>query len=59
MKLFAVLAIVLAFVVLLVAALVFRSGKASGLLRTLRNAALLYIALVFALGVFTFFRRNL
>ncbi len=59
MKLFAVLAIVLAFVVLLVAALVFRSGKASGLLRTLRNAALLYIALVFALGVFTFLRRNL
>ena len=59
MKLFAVLAIVLAFVVLLVAALIFRSGKASGLLRTLRNAALLYIALVFALGVFTFLRRNL
>ena len=59
MKLFAVFAIVLAFVVLLVAALVFRSGKASGLLRTLRNAALLYIALVFALGVFTFLRRNL
>ncbi len=59
MKLFAVLAIVLAVVVLLVAALVFRSGKASGLLRTLRNAALLYIALVFALGVFTFLRRNL
>ena len=59
MKLFVVLAILLALVVLLVAAFVFRSRKASDVLRTMRNAALLYIALVFALGVFTILRRNL
>ena len=50
MKLFLIQAIVLAVVALVVLALIFRSGRAKGILVTLRNAAWLYIALILALG---------
>ncbi|MBI2766181.1 MAG: hypothetical protein HYX53_09750 [Chloroflexi bacterium] len=45
-------ALVLLALVLAVMALVFRNQRARSVLRTLRNAAWLYIALVFALGIY-------
>ncbi len=59
MKFFVVQALILALVVLMVSAFVFRSRRARDILRTMRNALLIYIALIFALGIVTLIRRNL
>lgn len=58
MRWFLLQAIVLAAVVLVVMGFVFRSQRARDLLRTLRNAALIYIALVFALGMYRFWQQG-
>ncbi len=59
MKFFVVQALILALVVLMVSAFVFRSRRARDILRTMRNALLIYIALIFALGIVTLIRRNM
>lgn len=59
MRLFLVQASVLGAVALVVMALVFRNQRARDLLRTLRNVAWVYIALVFALGLYRLWQQGL
>ena len=59
MRLFLVQAAVLGAVALVVMALVFRNQRARDLLRTLRNVAWVYIALVFALGLSRLWQQGL
>jgi hypothetical protein len=59
MKFVLVEAVVLAFAMLVVAAVVFRSKGARGMLHKLRDAALLYVILIFLLGIVTYWRRVL
>ena len=59
MKLILVEAVVLAFAMLVVAAFVFRSKGARGMLQKFRDAALLYVILIFLLGIVTYWRRVL
>ncbi|MFN0145995.1 MAG: hypothetical protein ACKVT1_05760 [Dehalococcoidia bacterium] len=56
MKVLLVQAVVAAFVVLIVAAVVFRSTGARGMLGKLRDGIVLYVILIFLLGMFTYFR---
>jgi hypothetical protein len=56
-RFFVIEAAVLAAVSLGVAAFVFRSARARNVLRTLRNAAWLYIALVFLFSAVELIRR--
>lgn len=58
-RLFFVQALILAAVVVAVAAVFFQSRGARELLRTLRNAAWVYVALLFVLGGIEVIRRNL
>lgn len=57
MKFFLLQLVILTAVVLVVLAVVFREQRARGLLRTLRNAAWLYIAAIAALGLVELARR--
>lgn len=59
MRLFLVQAAVLGAVALVVMALVFRNQRARDPLRTLRNVAWVYIALVFALGLYRLWQQGL
>ena len=56
MRLFLVQALVITIVVLVVAAFVFRSARARRTLDFVRDAVLLYVIAILALGLFTFFR---
>lgn len=59
MRVFLAQAAVLLGAVLVVMAFVFRNQQARGLLRTLRNAALIYIALMLALGLYRLWQQGL
>ncbi|MFN8506372.1 MAG: hypothetical protein U0547_02245 [Dehalococcoidia bacterium] len=59
MRVFLAQAAVLLGAVLVVMAVVFRNQQARSLLRTLRNAALIYIALVLALGLYRLWQQGL
>ncbi len=52
------MALVLLIVTLVVAAVVFRSGRAARLLHRLRDFILLYVLVIVALGLFTYFRQR-
>jgi len=52
-------AVILAAIVVAIAAIVFQSSSARELLKTLRTAALVYVALLFVLGGIEVVRRNL
>lgn len=58
MRVLLVEAVVAAFVVLVVASVVFRSKGARGMLQKLRDGVLLYVVLVFLLGMATYLRRT-
>ncbi|MCC6386932.1 MAG: hypothetical protein IT302_06075 [Dehalococcoidia bacterium] len=59
MRVFLVQAGVLLGAVLVLMAVVFRNQQARNLLGTLRNAALIYIALVLALGLYRLWQQGL
>lgn len=59
MKSFLFLALLASAAVLVVLAVVFRNERARGVLRTLRNAAWIYIALVLALGLWRLWNEGL
>ncbi len=59
MRVFLAQAAVLLGAVLVVMAFVFRNQQARNLLRTLRNAALIYIALMLALGLYRLWQQGL
>lgn len=59
MRVFLAQAAVLLGAVLVVMAFVFRNHQARNLLRTLRNAALIYIALMLALGLYRLWQQGL
>jgi len=58
-RVFLAQAAVLLGAVLVVMAFVFRNQQARNLLRTLRNAALIYIALMLALGLYRLWQQGL
>ena len=58
MRIFLVELLVITVIVLAVMALVFRDRRATHLLHRIRDGALLYVLLIFALGMFTYFRQT-
>ena len=58
MRVLLVEAVVAVFVALIVAAVVFRSKGARGMLQKARDAVLLYVILIFLLGLATYLRRT-
>ncbi len=58
MRLFLIGVLVITVIVLAVMALVFRDKRASRLLHRVRDAVLLYVLLIFALGIFTYIRQT-